>query len=271
MSKGGVFVVAGPSGSGKDTLFKELFKRRPEIKFSISSITRPMRVGEVEGEKYNFITREKFLSMLENDELLEYNEYIGNYYGTPKAPVIAAIEKGQDILIEVDVIDSFKKIRQSIDLISYASYLVELSSMVYKHDNETEIYNLLISSLKKINEGYDYMVITNILELKLLEYLGIKPVIDSCVNCGSKTDIVTISSYKGGYVCKKCVYNEALVDIKTIKLLRMFYYVDIDKITKLDISSKVKLEINRFIDDYYDRYSGLYLKSKEFLKNLKNI
>ncbi len=103
MSKGGVFVVAGPSGSGKDTLFKELFKRKPEIKFSISSITRPMRVGEVEGEKYNFITREKFLSMLKNDELLEYNEYIGNYYGTPKAPVIAAIEKGQDILIEVDV------------------------------------------------------------------------------------------------------------------------------------------------------------------------
>lgn len=103
MSKGGVFVVAGPSGSGKDTLFKELFKRKPEIKFSISSITRPMRVGEVEGEKYNFITREKFLNMLENDELLEYNEYIGNYYGTPKAPVIAAIEKGEDILIEVDV------------------------------------------------------------------------------------------------------------------------------------------------------------------------
>lgn len=103
MNKGGVFVVAGPSGSGKDTLFKELFKRKPEIKFSISSITRPMRVGEVEGEKYNFITREKFLNMLENDELLEYNEYIGNYYGTPKAPVIAAIEKGEDILIEVDV------------------------------------------------------------------------------------------------------------------------------------------------------------------------
>ena len=53
MNKGGVFVVAGPSGSGKDTLFKELFKRKPEIKFSISSITRPMRVGEIEGEKYN--------------------------------------------------------------------------------------------------------------------------------------------------------------------------------------------------------------------------
>lgn len=174
-------------------------------------------------------------------------------------------------LIEVDVIDGFKNIRRSIDLISYASYLVELSGMVYKHDNNLEIYNLLIASLKKIDEGYDYVVITNILELKLLEYLGIKPVIDSCVNCGSKTDIVTISSYKGGYLCKNCACDELIVNIKTIKLLRMFYYVDINKISKLDISDNIKRELNRFIDDYYDRYSGLYLKSKEFLKNLQNI
>ncbi len=113
MSKGGVFIVAGPSGSGKDTLFKELFKKRPDIKFSISSITRAMRVGEVEGEKYNFITREKFEDMLKNDELLEYNVYIGNYYGTPKAPVVAAIEKGEDMLIEVDV-NGAKSIREKL-------------------------------------------------------------------------------------------------------------------------------------------------------------
>lgn len=113
MGKGGVFIVAGPSGSGKDTLFKELFKKRPDIKFSISSITRAMRVGEVEGEKYNFITREKFEDMLKNDELLEYNVYIGNYYGTPKAPVVAAIEKGEDMLIEVDV-NGAKSIREKL-------------------------------------------------------------------------------------------------------------------------------------------------------------
>ena len=103
MSKGRLYIVSGPSGAGKDTVLSEVFQYCPEISFSISSVTRPMRPGEIQGEKYNFITREKFLSMLENDELLEYNEYIGNYYGTPKAPVIAAIEKGQDILIEVDV------------------------------------------------------------------------------------------------------------------------------------------------------------------------
>jgi len=180
-------------------------------------------------------------------------------------------ENGLSTLIEVDIIDGFKNIRRNIDMISYASYLLELSSMVYKHSNDFYIYNLLIASLKKIDEGYDYEVITNILELKLLSYLGIKPVIDSCVNCGSKEDIVTISSYKGGYLCKNCAYDEVIVNIKTIKLLRMFYYVDINKISKLDISYNIKRELNRFIDDYYDRYSGLYLKSKTFLKNLDNI
>ena len=98
--------------------------------------------------------------------------------------------------------------------------------------------------------------------------MGIKPVIDSCVNCGNVDDIVTVSSYRGGYLCKNCVLEERIVNIKTIKLLRMFYYVDISKISKLDISDNIKRELNQFIDDYYDRYSGLYLKSKEFLKKL---
>lgn len=180
-------------------------------------------------------------------------------------------ENGLSTLIEVDIIDGFRTIKKNLDMISYASYLLELSSMVYKHDNNKEVYKLLISSLKKINEGYDYEVITSILELKLLEYLGIKPVIDSCVNCGTKDNIVTISSYRGGYLCKNCARNENIVNIKTIKLLRMFYYVDIDKISKLDISDNIKKELNKFIDDYYDRYSGLYLKSKIFLKSLQNI
>ena len=90
-------------------------------------------------------------------------------------------ENGLSTLIEVDIIDGFKNIRRNIDKISYASYLLELSSMAYKHSNDIEIYNILIACLKKIDEGFDYEVITNILELKLLEYLGIRPVIDCCV------------------------------------------------------------------------------------------
>ena len=171
MNKGGVFVVAGPSGSGKDTLFKELFKRRPEIKFSISSITRPMRVGEVEGEKYNFITREKFLNMLENDELLEYNEYIGNYYGTPKAPVIAAIEKGEDILIEVDVNGAkeiCQKLPEAVTVFIMPPSYQELKRRLSGRGTETQ--DLIDKRMKEaLNEiaratEFDYIVVNDDLQ-----------------------------------------------------------------------------------------------------------
>ena len=174
-------------------------------------------------------------------------------------------------LIEVDVINSFKNIKKDLGKMTYATYLLELCTQVYRHDNDIRIYFLLISSLCKIEEDFDYKVICNILELKLLEFLGIKPVIDKCVNCGNHKDIVTISSYRGGYLCKNCVNTEPIFNIKTLKLIRMFYYVDVKKISKIFISDNIKKEINLFISDYYERYSGLYLKSKEFLDNYYEI
>ena len=180
-------------------------------------------------------------------------------------------ENGLSTLMEVDVIDRFKNIKKDISMMSYSLYLLELSDRVYKHSENNTIYDELIASLKKIDEGYDYQVITNIFELKMLDYLGIRPVVDECVNCGSKHDIVTISSYKGGYLCKNCARGEVIVNIKTIKLLRMFYYVDINKISKLEVSDSIKKELSRFIYDYYDRYSGIYLKSRDFLQGLERI
>ena len=95
------------------------------------------------------------------------------------------------------------------------------------------------------------------------------PIIDKCAICGKKTGIVTLSSYRGGYVCERCYTSEVKVSSRTIKLIRMFYYVDISKISSLDISDKSKLEINKFLDDYYSRYTGLFLKSKKFIKTLQ--
>ena len=104
MSERGILVVfSGPSGSGKDTVLKKLFEKMPEIEFSISSVSRPMREGEIQGEKYNFITPEQFEQMIVDDALLEYNVYCGNYYGTPKAPVERCIASGGEIILEVDV------------------------------------------------------------------------------------------------------------------------------------------------------------------------
>lgn len=175
-------------------------------------------------------------------------------------------------LTTVDTINYFKHIKADIDAISYASFLTELSLQVYRHNSNKMIYELLRDSLLKIEEGYDPMVITNIIELKYLDFLGVMPILDSCSVCGSKTGIETLSSSLGGYVCNNCLTNkEHKVDGKVIKLIRMFYYVDISKIEKLEIKNKVKFEINTFLDEYYDCYTGLYLKSKDFIKNLNKI
>ena len=174
------------------------------------------------------------------------------------------------ILSEASIINNFSNIKKDIEKISYASFLIDLTNQVYKQCNDSALYNLLISSLTKINKNFNPLIITNIIELKYLEYLGVMPNIDGCCICGSKS-VVTLSSDKGGYLCSKCHTNEPITSDKAIKLVRMYTLVDIDKISKLDISKDVVFEVNRFIDDYYDRYTGLYLKSKSFLKNISNL
>ena len=180
-------------------------------------------------------------------------------------------EKGLSNLIEVDIINSFKNIRSDLTKLSYATYLIELTSQVIKQHYEEDIYNIFISSLIKIEEGFNPLIITNIVEVKYLEYLGVRPSIDSCSICGNTTDIVTISSSKGGYICKNCLTEEEVVNPKVVKLIRMFYYVDISKITKIDVKDNIIKDINLFLDEYYEDYTGLYLNSKKFLKNLNKI
>ena len=174
------------------------------------------------------------------------------------------------ILSEASIINNFSNIKKDIEKISYASFLLDLTNQVYKQCEDSNLYDLLISSLIKINDNFNPLIITNILELKYLEYLGVIPNLNGCSICGSKS-VVTLSSDKGGYLCKKCHTNEPVLSDKTIKLVRMYALVDISKISKLDIKKDIVYEINNFIDDYYDRYTGLYLKSKAFLKKLNNI
>ncbi len=179
-------------------------------------------------------------------------------------------EQGLSTLISVDIIDPFINIKKDLSKIGFATYLIDLTNQVLKEANNEAIFDILISTLKKINDGFDPIIITNIAELKYLNFLGVMPVIDCCCNCGSNKDIITINGDAGGYLCKNCYKNEYIVDQKTIKLIRMFNYVDISKIRELNISDKNKNEINKFLEDYYDRYTGLYLKSKDFLKQLRN-
>lgn len=101
--RGKLIVVSGPSGAGKSTVIARLMREDPDIVFSVSATTRPPREGEIDGKSYFFVTREKFQSMVENGELLEHAEYVGNCYGTPKAPVLASLKAGKSVLFDIEV------------------------------------------------------------------------------------------------------------------------------------------------------------------------
>ena len=171
-------------------------------------------------------------------------------------------------LISADVINPLNNIKTDIVKIGYLTYICELAYQTAKQNNNESIYNILKSAILKMEQGLDSMVITNIVEVKMLDYLGVKIDLDRCIMCGQSKDIITISGDAGGYICKNCHTNEIIYDIKTIKMFRLYYYVDIDSISDLKISDEVANNINKILTDYYDRYTGLYLKSKEFLKSI---
>ena len=178
---------------------------------------------------------------------------------------------GISTLKDADVVDSLKNIMLNIENISYATYILDLTEQVYKHSGSKDIFPLLISTLKKINEGYDPFVLTSIYELKLLDYLGIRPNVDSCSICGNTKSIITISIPDGGFICQNCYHGGKIYNDQIIKLVRMFIYLDINNITKISLKDQTKKELSLFIEEYYDSLSGVYLKSKDFLKNINKI
>lgn len=170
-------------------------------------------------------------------------------------------------LKNVDVKNMWKEIHSDLTKISYATYLCELISQVVR-ESEENVLDDLLQSFIKIEEGLDPLIITNVLELKCLPLLGVGLNLDECIRCGNKTEIVTVDASYGGLICKNCYQGEIILDKKVIQLLRMYYYVDIASITKINVEDKYKKIINKFITDYYDSFTGLYLHSKKFIENL---
>ena len=108
MRHGNLFVISGPSGAGKGTLVARLLREVDDAWLSVSATTRKPREGEVDGVSYFFVDREKFMSMVEAGELLEWAEYSGNCYGTPLASVTEQIENGKQVILEIDVQGAFQ-------------------------------------------------------------------------------------------------------------------------------------------------------------------
>lgn len=175
-------------------------------------------------------------------------------------------ENAMSILTEGSVINSFKYIMTDFKKMSYANYLLELTKSVLKDNNNKEIFLILRDCLLKINDSFAPSLISNIFEIKLLNFLGVKPNFSNCIIC-EDTNILTFDISLGGLVCKNCYNDTYIFETNTLKLLKLFQEIDISKIDKLNISSlKVRKEINEFVKNYYETYTGIYLGNREKLE-----
>jgi guanylate kinase len=174
--KGTLYVISGPSGVGKGTICKELLKRNPSLSLSISATTRPMRDEDTEGVTYFFKTKEEFKAMIDNNQLLEWATYNGNYYGTPVEPVNKALEEGKDIILEIEVcgaINVRSLMPDAMLIFIDAPSFEELERRLIGRGSETpESIKSRIDRAReelKLKDNYDRIVVNNDLQTAILE------------------------------------------------------------------------------------------------------
>ena len=169
--KGLLLVVSGPSGAGKGTICKALLNKNDQIKLSVSATTRKPRNGEVHGVNYFFIEKEEFTKMIENGEFLEHAQIYDNFYGTPKAAIIECLEKGQDVILEIEM-QGARQIKEvypeGVFIFVLPPSLEELKSRIVGRGTETqeEIEKRFSCAFEEINQivNYDYFIVNEDIE-----------------------------------------------------------------------------------------------------------
>ncbi len=169
--QGILVVVSGFSGAGKGTLMKALLEKYHNYALSISATTRSPREGEQDGREYFFVTRDKFESMIEEEELIEYAQYVNNYYGTPRQYVFQQMADGKDVILEIEIQGALKVKEKYPDTL--LMFVTPPSAQVLKDrlvGRGTETAEVIDSRMKRAVEEsqgvekYDYLVINDDLE-----------------------------------------------------------------------------------------------------------
>lgn len=166
--KGILFILSGPSGVGKGTVRARLFERETHLKYSVSATTRHKRPGEEEGIDYFYLSKEKFEMMIEQNELLEHAQYVGNYYGTPKQYVEDQLAKGNDVFLEIEVQGAMqvkKNFPEGVFIFLFPPSLEELKNRIVGRGTESDelVRNRLNEAKKEIEmmSEYDYVVVND--------------------------------------------------------------------------------------------------------------
>jgi len=166
--RGLLFCLSGPSGVGKGTVIDEVRRRRPEVVHSISITTRPPRPGEIDGVHYYYRSQAEFQELLDRGEILEYDNYCGNYYGTPRTPLETMRDEGHDVLMDITVPGSLAVMENSKDVVMLflmPPSLTELKNRLTKRGTESEaiVEQRLIKGRAEINKSnlFKYVVIND--------------------------------------------------------------------------------------------------------------
>jgi len=170
--KGILVVVSGFSGAGKGTLMKALLNKYHNYALSISATTRNPREGEVDGREYFFVTREKFEGMIADDQLIEYAQYVNNYYGTPKDYVFRQMEEGKDVILEIEIQGALKvkeRFPETLLLFVLPPSAEELRRRLIGRGTETmEVIEARLRRASEEAEGmdsYDYILVNDQLDV----------------------------------------------------------------------------------------------------------
>lgn len=180
MTKGILIVVSAPAGCGKDTILEQALKKNGNLFYSVSATSRAPRPGEVDGVSYHFKTREEFEEMIKNGELLEYTEYVGNYYGTPKKAVSDMLEAGKDVILKIEIegAANVKKIFPDCTMVFILPpSMAELDRRLHKRGTETEdVIKVRLETARKelaYAENYDFLVTNAALEDAVDDFLAV--------------------------------------------------------------------------------------------------
>jgi DNA repair protein RecO (recombination protein O) len=179
---------------------------------------------------------------------------------------------GLGVLNQGEMVQSFRDLREDIFLTAYGAYIVELlDKLTDQHDINPYLYELLFQTLKYMDEGFDYEILTRIFEVKMLRVAGIGLNVDGCSHCGASEGEFSFSVKEGGFLCHRCFHvDERTIKINsgTAKLLRLFYHFDLNRLGSISVKPETKEQLKQLLEAYFDEYSGLYLKSKRFLSQL---